>query len=161
MIDQLGERETEDLKAPCSIHGRSIFFCTKRLLNFFVNVGPSLTQNMHNSQFYNIEINMQYLKRNNRSAFFNPITPKEIIDIVCNLKNHSSPGFDDIHISVVKRVIHIICSPLCKIFNLSLESGVFPNQMKIARVIPLYKDGLENNVCNYRPISVLTFFPKY
>ena len=47
--------------------------------------------------------------------FFTPVTPKEVIEIVCDLKSKSSSGFDNVDISIVKRVIHIICKPLCKI----------------------------------------------
>ena len=40
--------------------------------------------------------------------------------------------------------------------NESLRKGILPNQMKKARVIPIYKDGDRANICNYRPISVLS-----
>ena len=77
------------------------------------------------------------------------------------MKNHSSPRFDGINISIVKRFIHIICVPLCNIFNSSLEKGILiPDKMKIAKVIPVFKGGVENEICNYRPISVLTVFSK-
>ena len=50
--------------------------------------------------------------------------------------------------------------PLKYLFHISLESGIFPNKLKIARVIPLYKDGDPANISNYRPISVLPCFSK-
>ena len=46
-----------------------------------------------------------------------PVKTKEIIDIVCDLKNHSSPGFDGNDTAIVKRVIHIICVPLVQYFQ--------------------------------------------
>ena len=41
-----------------------------------------------------------------------------------------------------------------------LSSGVFPSRLKFAEVTPLFKTGEKNNVCNYRPISLLTYFSK-
>ena len=97
---------------------------------------------------------MRYLKRNYKSAFFTQITPNEIIEIVRNLKNRSSSGFDEIDVKIVKKVIHIICIPLSNIFNSSMTSGIFPEKMKIAKVIPVYKTGSTESVNNY-----LVLFP--
>ena len=45
--------------------------------------------------------------------------------------------------------------PLKYLFDGSLESRIFPDKLKLARVIPLYKAGDPVNISNYRPISVL------
>ena len=42
----------------------------------------------------------------------------------------------------------------------SLETGCFPDQMKIAKITPLFKSGERDFVTNYRPISVLPVFSK-
>ena len=63
---------------------------------------------------------------------------------------------------MVKKVIHVLCHPLCNIFNSSLSKGIFPEKLKIAKVIPVFKNGssdILNN--NYRPISVLPVFSKH
>ena len=49
---------------------------------------------------------------------------------------------------------------LCHVCQLSLDQGVFPNELKIARVIPLYKGGNRSHIVNYRPLSVLPVFSK-
>ena len=46
------------------------------------------------------------------------------------------------------------------IFNISLQQGVFPNELKVARVIPLFKSGNTMLFSNYRPVSVLSVFSK-
>ena len=46
------------------------------------------------------------------------------------------------------------------ICNMSLTSGIFPNNMKIAKVIPLYKANGKNEFTNYRPVSLLPQFSK-
>ena len=48
-----------------------------------------------------------------------------------------------------------ISFPLCMIFNQSLTEGIFPDLMKMAEVIPLYKGKESDKVINYRPISLL------
>jgi hypothetical protein len=44
--------------------------------------------------------------------------------------------------------------------NLSLSEGIFPDELKLARVAPIYKSGDPKLINNYRPISVLPFFSK-
>ena len=48
--------------------------------------------------------------------------------------------------------------PLIHIFNGSLQNGTFPDELKIARVTPLLKNGSDSDLRNYRPISVLPCF---
>ena len=57
-------------------------------------------------------------------------------------------------------VINHIVTPLSHICNQSFIEGVFPDEMKIARVIPLYKSGEKNKYNNYRPVSLLPQFSK-
>ena len=44
--------------------------------------------------------------------------------------------------------------------NLSITKGVFPDELKVARVIPLFKSGDVTSFSNYRPVSVLPLFSK-
>ena len=66
-----------------------------------------------------------------------------------------------ISMNVVKESVNLICAPLTHIINLSLNSGVVPQEMKIARVIPLFKSGDKSLFTNYRPVSVLPVFSKF
>lgn len=137
------------------VHGKDI---AEAFNDYFVNIGSTLTNNIQcNIRNTNY---VQYLKKNNETAFFNPITPGEIIKIVSNFKNQSSAGYDEIDIRIVKKAIHIICFPLCNIFNLMLTTGIFPDKLKIARVVPIFKSGSHTDLSNYRPISVLPVFSK-
>jgi hypothetical protein len=52
----------------------------------------------------------------------------------------------------------IIAEPLRHIFNLSLTSGTVPDALKIAKLIPVSKNGDANIASNYRPISLLSAF---
>jgi len=57
-------------------------------------------------------------------------------------------------------VISTIAQPLADIVNLSLSSGIFPDQLKITKVVPILKNENKRLVNNYRPIFILPFFIK-
>ena len=59
----------------------------------------------------------------------------------------------------MKLTIEIIVEPLTKI-NLSLESKCFPDTLKIAKVLPIFKSGDPERKENYKPISILPAFSK-
>ena len=126
--------------------------------DFFVNIAPKLISNLPpNTDVQYEPVNTPH---NANSFFCRPITNNEIIKIVCNMKNKTSTGVDELDITVIKKTIHLLCDPLCVIFNASLQSGTVPNQMKIAKVIPIFKTGDTCSFSNYRPISILPLFSK-
>lgn len=89
-----------------------------------------------------------------------PTTTHKIVSFINKVKNHVSPGHDDILAVPLKHVSSLICDVLCYIANRMLESGVYPNQLKIAPICPVYKSGGKNDISNYRPISVLPVLSK-
>ena len=64
-------------------------------------------------------------------------------------------GHDELSTNLLKSIAGVIFEPLIHIFNLSINSGIFPSRWKIARVILLYKQGDKSDVSNYRPIANL------
>ena len=78
---------------------------------------------------------------------------------IMSFKN-SSPGYDEISPVVIKHVANYVSKSLCHIFNLSLNQGIVPSRLKIARVVPIFKNDDRERVTNYRPISVLPCFSK-
>uniref|UniRef100_A0A3Q3KL62 Reverse transcriptase domain-containing protein n=1 Tax=Monopterus albus TaxID=43700 RepID=A0A3Q3KL62_MONAL len=126
---------------------------------FFVNVGPSLAGGICTDDT-SVTINNNTIERNMSSMFLKPIAEEEIIEIVNKCGNKTSSDSDGITMTTVKWVIEGICKPLTHIFNMSFRLGQFPNNMKIAKVIPLYKSGDKHNLTNYRPISLLSQFSK-
>ena len=57
---------------------------------------------------------------------------------------------------IIKRIIIYVLEPFMHISNLSLSKGIFPQQMNIAKVIPIFKSGDKSQFNNYCPISVLS-----
>ena len=64
------------------------------------------------------------------------------------------------HASIMKKCIDEYITPITYLVNLSIRPGTFPNEIKFARVIPIFKYGNEQLINNYRPISVMPFFSK-
>ena len=124
---------------------------------FFVEIGPKLA---NISPQNNTDFKTYLSEPNSKSLFFNPVTQREICNIVMRLGNNKAPGIDECSPKIVKLVIELISEPLCHIFNLSLASGTFPDKMKTARISPIFKTGDKEQVSNYRPISVLSIFSK-
>ncbi len=125
--------------------------------NFFVNIGPKLASEIqHNEKDF-----FDYLKQPQQTCmFFKPTVPDEIIKIIGKFNQTKSPGHDDIGNMIIKRVALEISKPLSIIFNSSLVTGVVPEQLKIAKVIPIYKKDDAQIFSNYRPVSVLPCFSK-
>ena len=101
-----------------------------------MNVGPDLASKIHNTGKHYYD----YIKTPlNKSIFWKPIIDDEIIKIIGKFDKNKSAGHDNIGNLIVKTVATEIARPLSAILNLSLTSGIFPNQLKKAKVIPIYK----------------------
>ena len=87
------------------------------------------------------------------------ISEDEISRTINSLKN-ASAGWDNIPTFVVKKVTKHIIRPLTYLINKSIEQCIFPDELKVAKVFPIYKSGDKKCISNYRPISVLSFFSK-
>ena len=96
---------------------------------------------------------------NKESIFLTPTDQQKIHDIMLNTTN-SAPGHDGISSKVINPIIETLLPPLTYITNLSFTVGVFPFELKIAQVLPLYKNNDPMLFNNYRPISILPFFSK-
>ena len=124
--------------------------------DFFINVGPTLAKSISP-----VDVNhMSFLKQSYPdSLFLSPATTEEIKEIISKLKD-ASPGYDSILPNILKSYDEQILIPLLHVFNLSLEKGIVPCELKIASVVPIYKNDNPKIFSNYRPISVLPVFSK-
>jgi len=80
--------------------------------------------------------------------------------VIKDLTNNSSAGFDEISTFLVKQCLCYFIKPLVHIYNVSFQTGIFPDMMKEAKIKPLFKKGDRQDIQNYRPISILSVFPK-
>ena len=125
--------------------------------NYFANVGKNLASkipNVNKSATSFISNNVQ------NSLFLSPTDKVEIFDIISKLKNKTSSGFDFLSNALIKEINAQITGPLTIIVNKSLEAGNVPNEMKIAKIIPVFKSKEKVHFSNYRPISLLPTMSK-
>ena len=126
--------------------------------NFFVNVGPELSQKI--TAPANVSIYDYMGNRNAHSIFLTPVDGEEVIRTVQNCANKVSFDVDSISMKLIKQIITCVANQFTHICNASFRTGVFPDKMKIAKVVPLFKSG-DKYICNnYRPISLLPQFSK-
>ena len=100
------------------------------------------------------------ISRVDKSMFLFPANDQEILEIIQNLENKSSSGDDYISNLIIKSASTIIAPYLTGLVNKSMNQGVFPDKLKNAKVIPLFKEGSKTDVNNYRPISLLKIWSK-
>ena len=94
--------------------------------------------------------------RNQLNFVIAHISNEEIIDIIHSLKNTSS-GPSSIPLKMLLIIPDLIILPLAHIINMSLLTGVYPDLLKIAKVIPIHKGGSTQDINKYRPISLSIF----
>lgn len=94
------------------------------------------------------------------SMFLSPVTEIDVLKAILKLKNKKCCGYDDICDDLVKRHHETILKPLVNMIESSFKEGVFPERLKLSKVLPLYKKGNEGDMPNYRPVSNITVFSK-
>ena len=122
--------------------------------DFYARLGSNLANNISSSTT-SIEEYISRIPRQLNSIVLCPTTVHEIDKIIRDSPNKSSHGHDEISNITLKALRTSIIFPLCHIFNQSLVEGTFPEKMKWAEIIPLYKGKSMDLTINYHPISLL------
>jgi len=129
---------------------------TEKLNEHFINAVEELVkQNRHSNSCNSLEINYC-----SNTVFISLVTEEEVVKLSVNLKGKTTAGYDDIPENLVKHCIQLIKKPLAHIYNVSFNTGVFPDVWKSVKVMPLYKKGDRHDMNNYRQISIISVFAK-
>jgi len=94
------------------------------------------------------------------SKLYNFTDFTEVSCVISNLKPSSSCGLDQIPVTVIKSVNNILSHILVNLINHSFTNAIFPDALKSAKIIPIFKSGDKTLINNYRPISLLNSFSK-
>src|SRR6267154_660882 len=95
-----------------------------------------------------------------KSFYCSEVTFNELINTVHNLRPSKSCVGNTMSATLLKNCIDHIALPLLYLCNLSFQQGIFPDQLKLSRVIPVFKKGSKLVMSNYRPISLTSPFGK-
>ena len=103
---------------------------------FFVSIGPQLAGQIPQREN---DRNKKYMPDAFAHSFFlSTVDPDEVLNEVKKFKSKNSYGYDNVDTNVLKGVIDQIVEPMTHICNRSFETGIFPDDMKIAKVIPVF-----------------------
>ena len=158
MREVIGKHSNADLnKCVFNVNGsetNNSQIITNEFNDYFVNIGPVLANHFDDS------LNpLQYVNSVVNSIYIPIISEAEVTETMFSLKN-SSAGWDEIPAHIIKQNISILVKPITHLINCSIQNGMFPDELKLAKVIPIFKAGDKKNISNYRPISVLSVFSK-
>ncbi|CAB4018504.1 Hypothetical predicted protein [Paramuricea clavata] len=123
---------------------------------YFSSIGCKLSKNVQN---INVDP-MTFVTPTESSFHFSCISVQETFDALNQLNSRKSPGLDGISVKLLKDTSDVIAQPLANIFNLSLQTAIFPDEWKIAKVSPVFKEGNKTDCGKYRPISVISVVAK-
>ena len=123
---------------------------------YFQNAGKTLSNSIKRTT---LDPCSYMPKSINETIFLSPTSQDELLKIISDMKN-TTAGHDNINMRIIKSSKYYLLSPLLHICNICLSSGIFPDDLKIAKIIPIYKKGDKDTFSNYRPISILPALSK-
>ena len=146
MLDENGQKIYDKLKI------------ANKFNDYFINTSKFVNPSTNASSNIGFE---NYLTRLISTEFkFNFINQFDLDKIIETINSKQSKGVDKISTYILKKVYSSIWQPLLYLINYSLKFGDFPNALKIANIIPVYKKDSRFEFANYRPISILPAFSK-
>ena len=126
--------------------------------SYFTTIGPKLAEKIQApvNKTFNAYLGGEIC----HSFQFKEVNVQDIINAINTIESKASSGYDRISNRMLKAIKNIICLPLTLIINQTLQTGVFPDALKIAKVLPVYKKNEKFLMENYRPISILSSVSK-
>ena len=82
----------------------------------------------------------------------------EVLEIINNLENSISTSHDNLLVKIIKCCKNELTPILAYLNNSSISKGVFPDMLKIAKIVPIFKSDDKQKISNYHPISILSPF---
>jgi sarcosine oxidase/L-pipecolate oxidase len=126
--------------------------------DFFPKIGTEIVNSVEHSDVDPLS----YIPDNPNTPDFhiNNTGPVHVIDVIKSMQNKKSTDCNHVNMHLIRYVCYEIAVPLAHIFQLSIETGTFPDKFKASRVVPIFKQG-DPKICdNYRPIAIVNSFSK-
>lgn len=130
------------------------------LNSFFINVADDIKLNIP-------DVNVSYDDYFPRDGIslggpfsFKHATFIEVRDVIKNLARKKSRDHYGLNIPLIRGVVEVLVYPLTKLINMSIDAGIYPDTLKITKVIPVHKRGPRSDMKNYRPIALVPTISK-
>ena len=142
MIDIIGKSKIKSTNLPRKLRIDKVDVYNKTEIadafnDFFTNIGQTLaSQIIKSSKTFETCINKVNVIMDSK-----PLSINELKDAFFLLQINKSSGVDDVSFNIIKKYFGEFCEPLTYLFQLSLEKRVFPDDLKITKVTPIYKAG--------------------
>ena len=122
--------------------------------SYFSSIAEKLQHKIYGA---NTDYKKYLSDRVDSNFLFQSADTEEILRIITSLNNSKSTGPNSIPTEILKLLAPILCYPLKEIINISFATGVYPDKLKLAEVIAVFKQkGDPRLFSNYRPISLLS-----
>ena len=158
--DLLGRSSNDTTINELSIDGSNIT-STQEMANgfneYFTNIGPNLASSIDDS---NTSFRLFVKPAKSKLDRFKFVSVSRVIKLLNGLSNCKATGLDKISGRILKVAANSIAPSLTHIFNHGLISNCFPDEWKMARLVPIHKKGPRDLIENYRPISILPVISK-
>ena len=123
---------------------------------FFVNIEPNL-----GNKIFQCHLTFKlYLPTVNTTLNETVLSKDKFEEAFKSLKRNKTLGHDGLDVNIITSVYELIKKPLLKTFNEPINLGIFPENMKIAKITAIFKSGKKELITNYRRISVISCFSK-
>jgi len=159
----IGKKKIQASTLPSFEHNNSIINDPLQIAShfnaYFATIGPKLASSIETNNI--IHPFQTYLGIPPNSHFtFHEVTEAQVKEIIKDINVKNSFGHDKISTRLLIKLIPSFITEITLIINQCIRSGTFPNLLKLAKVIPIYKKDNPSNFGNYRPISILPSMSK-
>ena len=122
-------------------------------------IGPKLANDIPLSN-NNDHCHREYVKGINNRFEFRPTDSGQVLKLLNKLNKSKGAGLDNLSSRLIRECADLISPYISTIFNCCLTTGIFPDDWKLAKVTPIFKQGDRSDMNNYRPISVISGIAK-
>ena len=158
-INSLTNKSSSKQKTTTIVHNNKLINEPVALANCFNDFFSSIAVDLDHKLPQPSTDPMQYLSENFDSMPSPVPSINDIVKVIKSLRNKSC-SIDDFSPSAIKQNAHLLAQPLKSLFIQSINEGIFPDSLKAANIIPIYKKGMKSDLNNYRPIALLNVFSK-
>lgn len=166
LINSLCHNKAKEVIAPTKLQSEHNIITDKTEIceyfnEFFSSIGEQLAKAIPNIPFPNYHVKSMDANIISSELFvLSPTSTEEVSEIIETLNCNTASGIDEITTKILKCIKTLILPDLTSCINKCLELGIFPENLKLAKVTPIFKSGNKSNPSNYRPISVLPVISK-